>query len=162
LTGPFELWPAGIEFQEAVEPALAEGPVTYRPGVDVNKTRLWIPADPAAPHRPGSGHRIGKPCFEAKVERVAQDMLAVLGNTKGGAGEYRIGLGRTVGGKDRRFGLADGIEHIGEEIDHPDIQLRLLPGVMIAEENAEFADDRFDRALIIAVCAIKSLPPYAR
>jgi len=119
---------------------------------------MRIPADTSALHRPGFGHRVGKSRVKAKVESAAQDVLAVLGNTKVGAGQHRIGLGGTVGGQDRRLGLADGVEHIGQEIDHPEIHLRLLFGVMIAEENAEFRDGRFDRALITAVCAIKSFP----
>jgi hypothetical protein len=52
---------------------------------------------------------------------------------------------------------ADGIKHIGEEVDHPDIDLRLLPGVMVAEKNAELVDGRFDWALIIAVRPVESL-----
>src|SRR5438105_236612 len=118
---------------------------------------MRIPADTAALHRPGFGHRIGKPRFEANVERAAEDMLAVLGNAKGGPGEHRIRLGGAIGRKDRRFGLADRIEHIGQEIDHPDIDLRLLPGMMVAEKYAELIDDPFDRAIIVAVRAVESL-----
>jgi hypothetical protein len=118
---------------------------------------MRIPADTAALHRPGSGHRIGKPRFEANVERAADDMLAVLGNAKGGAGKRRIRLGGAIGRKDRRFGLADRIKHIGQEVDHPDIDLGLLPGMMVAEKNAELVDDPFDRALIVAVRPVESL-----
>jgi len=75
----------------------------------------------------------------------------VLGNAKGGAGKRRIRLGGAIGRKDRRFGLADRIKHIGQEVDHPDIDLGLLPGMMVAEKNAELVDDPFDRALIVAV-----------
>src|ERR1700731_3079483 len=68
LAGPVEPQPATVKYQEAVESALVESPVPYRPGIDVDKTRLRIPADTAALHRPGSGHRIGKLRFEADVE----------------------------------------------------------------------------------------------
>src|SRR5260370_35454856 len=46
--------------------------------MDVEKTRLRIPADTAALHRPGSGYRSGKLRIKADVERAAHDMLAVL------------------------------------------------------------------------------------
>jgi hypothetical protein len=157
LAGPIEPQPAAIEYQEAVKAALVEGPVAYRPGIDVDKTRMRIPADTAALHRPGSGHRIGKPRFEANVERPADDMLAVLGNAKGRAGEHRICLGGAISRKDRRFGLADCIEHIGQEVDDPDIDLGLLPRMMVAEKNAELVDDPFNRTLIVAVGPIESL-----
>jgi len=81
-------------------------------------------------------------------------MLAVLGNAKGRPGEHRIRLGRALGRKDRRFGLAD---HVGQEVDHPDIDLRLFPGMVVAEKNSELVDDPFDRAFIIAVRPLESL-----
>jgi hypothetical protein len=144
LHGPVEFRPAGVKYQEAVQPALVECPVPYRAGIDVDKTRMRIPADTPALHRPGFGHRIGKLRFEADVERAAHDMLAVLGNAKGRPGEHRIRLGRAIGRKDRPFGLAHCIEHIGQEVDHPDIDLYLFPGMMVAEEKAEFVDDPFE------------------
>src|ERR1700736_943240 len=97
LAGPVEPQPATVKYQEAFESALVESPVPYRPGIDVDKTRLRIPADTAALHRPGFGHRIGKLRFEADVERAAHDMLAMLGDAKGRPGEQRIRLGRAIG-----------------------------------------------------------------
>jgi hypothetical protein len=49
LASPVEPQPATVKYQEAFESALIESPVPYRPGVDVDKTRLRIPADTAAP-----------------------------------------------------------------------------------------------------------------
>ena len=84
-------------------------------------------------------------------------MLAVLGDAKGRPGEHRIRLGRAIGRKDRCFGLADRIEHISQEVDHPDVDPRLFPGMMVAEKNAELVDDPFYRAFIVAVRPLESL-----
>jgi hypothetical protein len=157
LAGPVEPQPAAVKYQEAVEPARVESPVPYRPSVDVNKAGMRVPADATALHRPGFGHCIGKLRFEANVERAALDMLAALGNAKGRPSEHRIRLGGTIGRKDRCLGLTDRIEHIGQEVDHPDIDLGLLPGLMVAEKNAELVDDRFDRAFIVAVRPVENL-----
>ena len=53
-------------------------------------------------------------------------------------------------------------EDIGQEIDHPDVDPRLFPGMMVAEENAELVDDPFYRAFIIAVRALESPAGCAR
>ena len=66
-------------------------------------------------------------------------------------------------GQHRDIGpVSDRIEHIGQEIDHPDVDPRLFPGMMVAEENAELVDDPFYRAFIIAVRALESLAGCAR
>ena len=84
-------------------------------------------------------------------------MLAVLGDAKGRPGEQRIRLGRAIGGKDRYFGLADRIEHISQEVDQSDVDLRLFPGMVIAEKNAELVHNPLYRAVIVAVRPLESL-----
>ena len=128
--------------------------------VNLSQTAAPIPSVKylCRPRRePGCGHRIRKLRFEADVERAAHDMLAVLGDAKGRPGEHRIRLGRAIGRKDRCFGLADRIEQIGQEVDHPNVDPRLFPGMMVAEKNAQLVDDPFYRAFIVAVRPLESL-----
>ncbi len=118
---------------------------------------MRIPADTAPLHRAGSGHRIGELRFETQVEGAADNMLAVLGDAKGRAGEHRIGLGRAIARKDRRLGLADRIEDIGHEINDPDIDLGLFAGMVVAQEHAQLVDDPRNRALVVAVRTVECL-----
>ena len=128
--------------------------------VNLSQTAAPIPSVKylCRPRRePGCGHRIRKLRFEADVERAAHDVLAVLGDAKCRPGEHRISLGRAIGRKDRCFGLADRIEQIGQEVDHPNVDPRLFPGMMVAEKNAQLVDDPFYRAFIVAVRPLESL-----
>jgi len=123
----------------------------------VNETRIRVPPDPAALHRPSGAHRRCDFRIDPQVERTAQDVLAVLRHPEGGAREHRIGLGGPIGGEDRRSGLADRIKNIGQKIDHTDIHLSLLTRVMIAQKDAELLHDPVDRAAIVAISALESL-----
>src|SRR6266851_3461042 len=117
-TGALELWQGAADTRrcllflaEAVTPAVDKKraeppplkvPVAHRPGVDMEKTGMRVPADAAALHPPGRLHRLFEPRFEMDVERAAIEMLAVIGDAKGGARQHRVGLGRPIGGKDGR------------------------------------------------------------
>ena len=118
---------AGAEQQQIVESALVESPVPHRPGVDMDKARMRIPPDAAAPHRAGRFHRLGELRVEAKIKRSPIYVLAVLGHPESRAREHRIGLRRAVGGEDRCLGQADGVENIGKKIDDPDVHLGVNP-----------------------------------
>ena len=146
-----------IEDQQAVESGLVKRPVPHRPAIDVNETRMRVPPDAAALHRPGGIHRHGDFRVEPQVERAAQDVLTVLGHSEGGACEHRVGLGRPIGRKDRRAGLADRVQNIGQKVDHTDIHLRLFTRVMIAQKDAELFHHPVDRAVIVAVGALERL-----
>jgi len=62
-----------------------------------------------------------------QVERTAGDMLAVLGYAEGRARKHRVGLGRSIGRKNRCSGLATASRISARKIDYPHIDLRLSP-----------------------------------
>jgi hypothetical protein len=80
----------------------------------------------------------------------------VFGDPEGRAREHRVGFGSAVGRKDRRLAVADRVEHIGQKIDHPDIDLGFFAGMMIAQKDAKLVDHTLDRALVVAVGAVES------
>src|SRR4051794_23798058 len=54
--------------QQPSETLLAKRPVPYRTAVEMDEVRIWIPADPTAPHCTGSQHRVLEPDREIDVE----------------------------------------------------------------------------------------------
>src|SRR5690349_7925798 len=102
----------------------------------MDEPRMRVPADTAALHRAGSGHRLGKLGVGANVESAPDDMLAVLSHPEGRACEHRVRFGGTISREYRRFAVADGIQHIRQEVDHPNIDLGLLAGMVVAEKDA--------------------------
>src|SRR5262249_25244395 len=145
-----------VKYQEAIQPAFVEGPIPHRSGVDMDKAGMRVPADAAAFHGAGRGHRVGEPRSKMQVERPAIDMLAVLGHSEHRAREHRIGLGRAVGGEYRRPGFADRVHDTGQKVDHTDVDLCLFTRVMVAQKNAKLVDHPLDRAVVVAVGAVKS------
>ena len=150
-----------IKHQEAIEPAFVERPIPHRSGIDVDKAGMRIPPHAAALHCAGLCHRLGEIRVDTYVERAADDMLAVLGNSERGAGEHRVGFGCAISRQDRGFGLAYRIQNIGQEIDDPDIDLRLFAGMVVAQENTKLVNDPRDRALVVAVRPIEGLAGMA-
>ncbi len=146
-----------VEQQQIAEPAFIERPIAHRPGVDVDEVRMRIPADAAAAHRPGRLHRLRQLGVERDVERPAIHMLAVFGDAEHRARQHRVGFGGAIGGQDRRLGGADRIEDVGEKIEHADIHLRRSAAVKVPQKDAQLANDRLDRPVVVAVGAVKAL-----
>src|SRR5438132_11620343 len=144
-----------------VEARLVERPTAHRPGVDMDKPRMRVPPDAAPLHCTGCIHCFTELRSEAHIERAAVDVLAVLGHPEGGAREHRVGFGRTIGGKDCRVGLTDRIENIGEKIDHFDIHLDLLSGMMVAKKDGQLFHQPVDRTAVVAVGAFEGLARMA-
>src|SRR5690348_14092228 len=97
---------ARIEFQQPVQPALVENPVPHWPGIDVDKPRIWIPANAAASRRPCCGHSLCELRVETEVERAAVNMLAVISYPEGRAGKDGVRHGCAIGREDGSLGLA--------------------------------------------------------
>src|SRR5205814_7310056 len=99
--------------QQIIQSFLIERPIAHRPGVDMKKTRVRIPPNPAALQSARSLHCPFVVGVEANIERASVDVLTVLGDAEMGARQHRIGLTRSVG---REYGctlLPDGVHDTG-------------------------------------------------
>src|SRR6266576_3851334 len=107
--------------QQMIQSFLIERPVAHRPGVDMKKTRVRIPPNPAALQSARSLHCPFVVGVDANIERASVDVLTVLGDAEMGARQHRIGLTRSVG---REYGRARGsyrVHDAGEKVENADI-----------------------------------------
>ena len=79
----------------------------------MKKTRVWIPSNPATLQRAGRLHRSFVASIEANIESVPVDVLAILGDSKMGTRQHRIGLTRAVGREDGCTRLPYGVQDTG-------------------------------------------------
>ena len=125
------------------------------PGVDMKKTRVWIPTHPATLQHTGGMHRSFVARLEANVERTPVDVLAIFSDTKMGARQFRVGLTRAVGREDGRARCPDRVHDAGEKIEHADIDHRLLARMVVAQEIRQLRKRHSDRTYIVAKWAVK-------
>ena len=141
--------------EQEIKSSLVQRPVAHRPGVDMKKTRVWIPTNPATLPRAGGLHCRFVARIEANIERAPVDVLAVFGDPEVGTRQHRIGLTRAVG---REYGctrLPDGIHDTGEKIEHADIDHRFLARMVVPQEFRELSERHCDRAYVVAKRAIE-------
>ena len=141
--------------EQEIKSSLVQRPVAHRPGVDMKKTRVWIPTNPATLPRAGGLHRRFVARIEANIERSPVDVLTIFGNPEVGTRQHRIGLTRAVG---REYGctrLPDGIHDTGQKIEHADIDHRFLARMVVPQEFRELSERHCDRAYVVAKRAIE-------
>src|SRR6202040_10367 len=136
-------------------PSFIKSPVADRSCIDMEKTGMRIPTNPAALHRPGSLHCPLSASVKPNIECAPVDVLAIFGNTEVGSHQHRVGLTRAVRRKYCRLCCPDRVHDAEEEIEYRDVDRRLLARIVVAQEIREFCEGYCNRAHIVAKRPIK-------
>src|SRR3979411_1889535 len=115
----------------------------------MEKSGVRIPPTPAALEMTRYLHRLCVAGWQPDVERAPVDVLAIFGDTEGGACQHRIGLARAISREHRRAGHPDGVHNTGDKIKNADIDRNLLARVVVAQELRKVCHRLRDRPSIV-------------
>src|SRR5436853_4646741 len=153
--GPCQQFLPAIQ-EQGIQSSLVQRPVAHRPGVNMEKTRLWIPPNAATLQRAGRLHRSFVASIEANIERAPVDVLTIFGDSEMGTRQHRIGLARAVGREDRCTLLPDGLHDAGKKIEQANIDRRLLARVVVPQQLRELSKRDSDWAYVVAKWAVEA------
>lgn len=135
-------------------------PAANGPEIHVDKLRLGIVAHTAAMQTESCVTQTsGRNAWHANVDRFAEHVLAVLGNTDGGATQKFIAPRRTVAANDVDLsaGMAYGGGQITEQIEKAWIEIGDVTGAVIAQEMIEFVHGIGEIRISLAIDDIDAL-----